>query len=185
MRYDSEYGSFESLSDDIDPYDKLKELGLHPFDSDKKDFSWLKFETYEEYIDYLGKNAPFTIINLHNSLLERDKKYDDELDDIDELAQWYIRCYYDKFYPDISSFSLGKTNEEIFNYEYCEDCSLGFGSEKCKTFLEGVKVGKITKNNVVTAILGDFCIFSYEGYIPYTVVHKLEEIALFSCNHMG
>lgn len=180
--------------------DQLRKLyGISTWDYFRFDEEWLGLSTYAEYeaywIDKLkagGKNihAPFIIIDYAN-----DKQFypvhncgeyglkvveGPFVSDKSEEADWYIGCHRDVIEQGSSLPSNFARKCDEYRY-----CAFKKNDKNCKSFLDGVRNGTITKENALIAVLGDICVQSECGYIPNYVVDELQKVSAFSCNHMG
>ena len=119
-------------------------------------------------------------------------------DDYSEILMWYISCADDLLYDlpyeeNVENYlewrlnQLDNISEKDLEDEWhkCNCCAFKYNDCNCKKFRNGVKSREITAKNASFIMLGRFCISSFEGDIPYTVVQKLEEITAYNCNHMG
>lgn len=169
-----------------------RDFGISLWDDFNIDKEWLSFSTYKEYFIYWSKrmktankkeyiHAPFSIFDAENNKyppvhevyrLKEGTPLATTPSSQTEEMNWYIAC------SDILS------GEDV-NKNYCRFCNLGYDSEECKRFRDGVKNGSINESNAFVKMLGRFSIQSECGYIPDYVVDKLREISNYSCNHMG
>lgn len=165
--------------------------GFNRYDYFDSACNWLTCKTYKEYENYwvskINENnnvhAPFSIVDYTSKegyyAVEmggygiKDLTYETLNEDHSELG-WYVGCSSELFSE--------KVKGNLNSYNVCDYCSL----EKEQCDIKGkIKNGVLTKENVLTQVLGKICIRSECGYIPDTIVKKLSKISNFSCNHMG
>lgn len=162
-------------------------------------YDWLKCNTYSDYEKfwietikkYKGCHAPFAIHDYSGrkdsysvdggewGIREDGKRSNKNIG----LLSWYIPCA-----AKYGEGLLNCKNKELFfeeNSYHCDWCYNKKDSSACQRVRQILKERNLTVNNIVSIVLGKVCIHSENGYIPDSIVNKLEDISEYACRHMG
>ena len=176
-----------------------RDFGIDFYDSWHYDYSWVDIcETYENYEKYWTEkmnenprcNGPFTIydflkrreitwchfkLNENSEYFREEDRYND-ISSSSDVLEWYFDCDKEEF-SYLDGINCDTCTKED-TWDKCYDCD-------CSSLKEILKVNNIPEEFACLELLGRVCISSECGYIPQSIVNKLSELSLFSCNHMG
>ena len=143
-----------------------EKFGMSHYVNLNYDLSWLKCETYADFLTMTSKNHwyVFHIIDFANP-----EQYTYECgDDMKDIIGWYMPCF-------------GKKAED------CSKCSEFLYCDAQDTLKQSVKEVQENShtNETIVNFFGRFCIASECGFMPEYVEEVLKTMSTFSCGHMG
>ena len=146
------------------PYKNLDEI---IFDSYTDYFNYWKEKIKKEKTNYL--EIPFTICDLRN---------ENDIEKMDNIK------YFDY---ENQKYELNLEKQDLSKNSFLLDWYLDlYNADKRKKRKFNRKIRKLSKEyNPIYGLLGQICIYSEDGNIPYCIVDELKKISQYSESHMG